>query len=138
MTPDLHNFLHDYWSPLNILKPRFRAMSWRWWPGHVTTFLGRFLVRKYPKKANLKGRRYSLVIYFTRFVSMSWSIWCGRTSKSDEKWPSYGHLKFAQKWRPGPFWADNWSFWPYFIRYGSQISFSLHLHWYWGTNQIKS
>ena len=69
---------------------------------------------------------------------MSWSFWCGRTSKSDEKLPSYCYLKFAQKWCPGPFWTNNWPFWPHFVRYGLQICLVHHLHWYWGANQFKS
>ena len=35
-----------------------------------------------------------------------------RTSRSDEKWPSYAHSKLGQKWCPGLFWAENWpDFW---------------------------
>ena len=47
-----------------------------------------------------------------------WNFWKFPLSKS-----SYGHLKFAQKWRPGPFWANNWSYWPHFLGYGLQICF---------------
>ena len=68
---------------------------------------------------------------------MSRPFWCGRMSKSDGKRPSYDHLKFAQKWRPRPFWANNWSFWPNFVRHGLQICFARYLHWYRWANQIK-
>ena len=33
-------------------------------------------------------------------------------------------FKFVQKWHPGPFWANNWSFWPHLLRYGLQICFA--------------
>ena len=40
------------------------------------------------KNQNLNGMRWS------------WSVWCGQTSKSDKKWPSYGHPKIYifSKW----------------------------------------
>ena len=60
------------------------------------------LEQKYPENTNLNERRYSLVIYTIRFVSIRRSFLCVRTSKSDEKSPS------LKKWRPGPFWANNW------------------------------
>ena len=33
-----------------------------------------------------------------------------RKSKSDEKWPSYAHLKSRAKVAAGPFWAKIWDF----------------------------
>ena len=55
-------------------------------------------------------------------------ILVGSTAKIGEKWPSYALLKLGVKWRPGLFWAENWPFWPYFLRYGFQICFAHHLH----------
>ena len=39
------------------------------------------------------------------FLSTRRSSLFGRTSKSDQNWPSYGHLKTGQKWLRGQFFA---------------------------------
>ena len=50
-----------------------------------------------------KQKCQGLACNVIRFVSSSLSFWCGRTSKSDKKWPSNAHSKLGQKWRPGLF-----------------------------------
>ena len=51
-----------------------------------------------------------------------------KKSKSNEKLPSYVHLKSRAKVAAGPFWAENMEFWPYFLKYGYHICFAHHLH----------
>ena len=63
---------------------------------------------KRPKKFKSEQKELELSKLHHSICLMSWSFWCGRTSKSDEKWQIYGHLKFVQKCRPGPFWTNNW------------------------------
>ena len=99
-----------------LLEDRFSAMNWGPWPKHVPITWGWFWVykpndaharpwsKKWAKKPKSKKLRYSLAFNGIRFVL--W-FWCGRTSKSVRKWPSYAHSKLGQKWRPGLSWAEN-------------------------------
>ena len=55
-------------------------------------------------------------IYLTELIILMWSD--VKLSKSDKKWSSYADSNLGQKWRPGLFWAENWLFWLYLLRYG--------------------
>ena len=94
----------------NKTKINNKKLNMTWWLGHVPSWWGRFWVhahtvahvrpwsKKCPQYQNLNEIKLSFLYH--SILLMSWSFRCGRTSKSDEKWPNYGYLKFDQKWRP--------------------------------------
>ena len=84
--------------------------TWPMWPQ---------VAKSGSKYENLNGTRWSSNFDANWFVSPRQAFSFFYLSKLNEKWPSYGHLKFCQKWQNGHFLANNPMVWPHFFKISS-------------------